>query len=79
MARAIYSHEINDPDFQWLISNYAERKGGTAMVDVTCLPIVLVMMTDDERSRTGIGQHSLALLPPPEASDGEGMEDSGKK
>ncbi|MFO0417493.1 MAG: hypothetical protein ACK5Y6_09415 [Pseudomonadota bacterium] len=80
MARAIYSHEINDPDFQWLISNYTERNGVQAMVDVTCLPVVLVMMTEQERMRAGNSQPTEQLLPPPPpTSEGDVLDEGGKK
>jgi hypothetical protein len=76
MARAIYSHEVVDPDFQWLLSNYVERKGGGFTVDVTCLPVVLVLLTDEERAKAG---GSLQLTPPiPVPPSSEGASDQSR-
>lgn len=46
MARPIYPHELSDPDFQWLINSYRESRPGVAVVDSTCLPLVLVKLED---------------------------------
>ena len=54
MARGIFPHEINDPDFQWLIKNYCETRGPVAVVDSGCLPIVMVLL--DENARPLINQ-----------------------
>jgi hypothetical protein len=48
MARPIYSHEVLDPDFQWLLQNYSENHPHAFVLDSTCLPIVIVL--GDERS-----------------------------
>jgi hypothetical protein len=54
MARGILPHEISDPDFQWLIKNYCESRGPVAVVDVGCLPVVMVLL--DENARPIINQ-----------------------
>jgi hypothetical protein len=79
MARAIFSHEVSDPDFQWLLSNYAERKAGAFTVDVTCLPVVLVLLTEDERSKTGPLHDPLPPLPVPNPTETPGQDDTPKE
>ena len=48
MARPIYSPEVLDPDFQWLLQNYAENHPNAIVLDSTCLPVVVVL--GDEKS-----------------------------
>lgn len=43
MARPIYSHEVLDPDFQWLLQNYSENHPNAIVLDSTCLPVVIVL------------------------------------
>jgi len=43
MARPIYSHEVLDPDFQWLLQNYAENHPNAIVLDSTGLPVVIVL------------------------------------
>ena len=50
MARPIYSHEMTDPDFQWLIKNYMEKSAPVAVVDSGCLPLVMVLLDENARS-----------------------------
>ena len=47
MARPIYPHELSDPDFQWLINSYKESRSGLAVVDSTCLPLVIVKLEEE--------------------------------
>lgn len=42
MGRPVYPHELNDPDFAWLISSYKEANPGVSVVDSTCLPVVFI-------------------------------------
>jgi hypothetical protein len=76
MARAIFSHEVVDPDFQWLLSNYAERKGAAMTVDVTCLPVILVLLTEEERARAGSMVEPLPPLPLPQESESDKRDDT---
>jgi hypothetical protein len=76
MARAIFSHEVVDPDFQWLLSNYAERKGAAMTVDVTCLPVILVLLTEEERARAGSMVEPLPPLPLPQESKSDNRDDT---
>ena len=75
MARAIFSHEVVDPDFQWLLSNYAERKGAAITVDITCLPVVLIILTDEERQKAGSLAEPLPPLPVPQDPEADTRDD----
>jgi hypothetical protein len=44
MARPIYPHELSDPDFQWLFNSYRESRGQVAVVDMSCLPLVMLLL-----------------------------------
>jgi len=46
MARPIYSHEVLDPDFQWLLQNYSENHPNAIVLDSTGLPVVIVLGDD---------------------------------
>jgi hypothetical protein len=53
MGRPVYPHELNDPDFSWLINSFRESNPNSTMVDISCLPLVLfregapVLSTDE--------------------------------
>lgn len=66
MSRAIFSHEVVDPDFQWLLENYAERNKCTTMVDVTSLPVVLLLLTEEEKQKASGALYPLTV---PEIGD----------
>lgn len=42
MGRPIYPHELEDPDFAWLISNFKENNPTCSPVENTCLPVVFI-------------------------------------
>lgn len=42
MGRAVYPHELTDPDFSWLISRYQENNPNCLIVECTSLPLVLI-------------------------------------
>lgn len=42
MGRPVYPHEMCDPDFAWLVSNYREQNPDHVVVESTFLPIVLL-------------------------------------
>lgn len=68
MARPIYSHEVLDPDFQWLLQNYTENHPNAIMLDSTCLPVVIIL--GDERSVA-----ARASSPPESAPHAEDTEE----
>lgn len=48
MARAVFPHEITDPDFQWLLNSYCEAHPAACRVETGCLPIVIIL--SDEKA-----------------------------
>jgi hypothetical protein len=46
MARPVYPHELCDPDFQWLISNYKESHPNLLVVESTFLPLILIQVDE---------------------------------
>lgn len=42
MGRAVYPHELVDPDFSWLITRYQENHPGSINVEATGIPIVFI-------------------------------------
>jgi hypothetical protein len=42
MGRPIYSHELEDNDFKWLINSFKERRPNYVCVEASCLPVVLI-------------------------------------
>lgn len=42
MARAVYTHDLQDPDFSWLISSFKENNPGYAFVEGSGVPLVFV-------------------------------------
>jgi hypothetical protein len=47
MARAVYSHELIDPDFAWLIASFTENNPSYSLIEMVGLPLVLVY-TDEK-------------------------------
>jgi hypothetical protein len=77
MARAIFSHELGDPDFQWLLTTFTEQHHTTVMVDAPCLPIVLVFLTPDEKA--AVLTHSpIPLIPPSDSPNGDAVKEPPK-
>ena len=44
MGRPVFPHELNDPDFCWLISNFQENHPNYISVDSGALPLVFVQI-----------------------------------
>ncbi len=63
MGRPVYPHELKDPDFSWLISNYLDRNPGWVVVDRTLLPVVLINTASE--SPAELPAVSNGLLPAP--------------
>ena len=42
MGRPIYSHELGDPDFAWLISNYRDANPTFSLIDLSGLPVTFI-------------------------------------
>lgn len=64
MARAVYPHEINDPDFQWLLNNYCENHPGAFKLDSGSLPVVIISGSETQATQDGeFKQDELLPLP----------------
>jgi hypothetical protein len=42
MARPVYPYELGDPDFSWLLATFQESNPDYKIVDISCLPLILV-------------------------------------
>ncbi len=42
MGRPIYAHELNDPDFAWLIDSFKENHPDYSCFENDCLPMVFI-------------------------------------
>ena len=42
MGRPVYSYELSDPDFSWLITNFQENFPEYCFVEGTTLPVVFI-------------------------------------
>lgn len=54
MGRPIYPHELKDPDFSWLISNYTEKNPRSILVDRSLTPIVLLCGEEETVTKADI-------------------------
>lgn len=66
MARAVYSYELEDPDFVWLINSFRETHPGYCLCDSPMLPVVLIRSIEAEEKQN--------LLLPPSAVSHEGPD-----
>ncbi len=41
MGRPVYPHELNDPDFTWLLNSFRESNPHCVVVDSPCMPVVI--------------------------------------
>jgi hypothetical protein len=46
MARPVYTYELSDPDFSWLVSNFQENNPNYIIVENSCLPVSFVKGSD---------------------------------
>lgn len=46
MARPVYPYELSDPDMSWLVNNFRENNANYIAVESTCLPVVLIKISD---------------------------------
>lgn len=42
VARAIFPHELQDPDFAWLIDSFRESNPDVFLVEGPCIPVTFV-------------------------------------
>ena len=48
MARPFYPHEVDDPDLDWLVSNFLFERPDYIPVEAGFLPLVLIPFIDEE-------------------------------
>lgn len=78
MARAVYPHEVTDPDFQWLLNNYCESHPGAMKLDADCLPVVIITGREAVAGQAGVFRQDEVLALPPGSPEG-GDTSSQKK
>ena len=63
MGRPIYTYELADPDFSWLISNFKENNPQHVSIESSNLPIVFI---SSQSQTTDAGEEKAATfeLPP---------------
>ena len=72
MARAVFPHEVTDPDFQWLLSTYCEAHPAAMMIDISCVPVVVILF--DQRiaiTQEQVATGELLALPPGQGEEGD--------
>ena len=42
MARAVYQHELQDPDFSWLVNRFQELNPQYLLIETTVQPLVFI-------------------------------------
>lgn len=47
MARPFYPHEADDPDLDWLVSNFLYERPDYLPIESGMLPLVLIPLIDD--------------------------------
>lgn len=66
MGRAIFSYEMTDPDFSWLLTSFAENRPEYVTIDVPGLPIFFLKIGDTKRVTPEVVAHANPPPPPPE-------------
>jgi hypothetical protein len=61
MARPIFTPELADADFSWLLTTFKENHPEYHAIEISGLPVVMFKVTEDEFSRALIP--SLPSLP----------------
>jgi len=64
MARAIYLHELSDPDVIWLLSQYEDIHPDCYAIEQSCLPIVLLNFKEDTNPPEITQSEELGFLEP---------------
>lgn len=47
MGRPFYPHEIEDPDLDWLVSNFLYERPGYVPVESGALPLILIPFNEN--------------------------------
>lgn len=67
MARAVFPHEVTDPDFQWLLNSYCEAHPSALRLESSCMPVVLIKV-DEPLAIASEQAPAEEVLPPPLAA-----------
>lgn len=51
MVRPVYSHELTDPDFAWLITSFNEEFPGYILVDNPGSAVVFIKVSEPNQSQ----------------------------
>ncbi len=60
MARAVYQHELGDPDFAWLLAKFQENNPHYKLLDTGVLPLVLL---ESKKGRLPVADLNPAIIP----------------
>ncbi|MCC6933870.1 MAG: hypothetical protein IT292_11580 [Deltaproteobacteria bacterium] len=52
MGRPFYSHEANDPDLDWLVTNFLYERSDYIPVETDMLPLILMPFHEAEAPKT---------------------------
>jgi hypothetical protein len=66
VARAVYPHELQDPDFAWLIDSFKENHPEYRLIDSSCLPVCFIKEGNQEIYKELVT--ASAMLPAHEAA-----------
>jgi hypothetical protein len=69
MARAVFPHEITDPDFQWLINTYCEAHPMALRLDTSCMPVVIILCDEKVSSTNEATPPDAVMALPPGTSE----------
>jgi hypothetical protein len=72
MARPIFTHELTDADFSWLLSTFKENHPEYIAVEAGGLPVVMFKVTHEEFTRALMP--TLSSLPEKEGDSDEVIE-----
>jgi hypothetical protein len=75
MARPIYSHEVLDADFQWLMNHYCETHPSAIVIDHACLPIIIVLGEAKDKLIAEASNSPVPAAQAPASSDESVSED----
>ena len=54
MARAFYPHEVDDPDLDWLVTNFLYERPHFLPVETSLLPLVLIPSEEIETGESPV-------------------------
>lgn len=61
MGRGIYEHELNDPDFHWLIEEFLKRESNYVLINHGSAPLSLIPVDTSSQTVQQLEHHEEAL------------------